>query len=406
LNSLDLVCGPNQRTCVGLNVDVELSDLNINEWSQSVEITAGGQMEFLLYRVGVPQSVLDENPNIDIEAVPSDLIRRFVHFGDQMDGGLLAPLNDSITVPIEDEDVPFVLSEQGLNDFANRVAIIVEEKVNDGLQEAIQEINQQDQIYLKNPGYISISARVDGLELLPTEALSDQRPIRILIEVSDVPLNVEYVGNSGTNPDLALQGMQIWTNSLLAANGGGSGIEIPPGEDIVMEVPTPFADIEDELFSPSVRLRLTLPWGIDFSNFRSEMGRGEITDNDGSQMLTYYVPLCTSGFADNCEDQIDTVSFRLVIGVDYILVQLAVYIGFLLGLIVLLFMLVRKRRRKKKAKKKARQESELVGQRLSDLRIVNQDSYGSDGLPEMAEFSGLDAKGNIPKETWEDDFDF
>ena len=406
LNSLDLVCGPNQRTCVGLNVDVELSNLDINEWSQSIDITAGGQMEFLLYRVGVPQSVLDENPNIDIEAIPSDLIRRFVHFGDQMEGGLLAPLNDSITVPVGDQDVPFELSAQGLNDFANRVAVIVEEEVNDGMQETIREINQQGEIYLKNPGYISISARVDGLELLPTSALSDLRPIRILVQVSDVQLNVEYVGNSGTNPDLVQQSMHLLTGSLLAANDGGSGIEIPPGEDIEMDVQTPFADIEGEIFSPSVRVQLTLPWGIDFSNFKSEMGRGELSDNDGSQMLTYYVPICNSNDAQTCENQIDTVSFRLVIGVDYILAQLAVYIGILLAMIILLFMLVRKRRRKKKAKKKAKQESESVGQRLSDLRILEQEFTGSEGLPDMGEFSGLDAKGNIPKETWEDDFDF
>tara|TARA_B100002052_G_scaffold279467_1_gene286724 strand:- start:18 stop:1175 length:1158 start_codon:yes stop_codon:yes gene_type:complete len=385
---------------------MELSNLDINEWSQSIDITAGGQMEFLLYRVGVPQSVLDENPNIDIEAIPSDLIRRFVHFGDQMEGGLLAPLNDSITVPVGDEDVPFELSAQGLNDFANRVAVIVEEEVNDGMQETIREINQQGEIYLKDPGYVSISARVDGLELLPTSALSDLRPIRILVEVSDVQLNVEYVGGSGTNPDLVQQSMLLLTDSLLAANDGGSGIEIPPGEDIEMDVQTPFADIEGEIFSPSVRIQLTLPWGIDFSNFKSEMGRGELSDNDGSQMLTYYVPICNSNDAQICENQIDTVSFRLVIGVDYILAQLAVYIGILLAMIILLFMLVRKRRRKKKAKRKAKQESEAVGQRLSDLRILEQEFTGSEGLPDMGEFSGLDAKGNIPKETWEDDFDF
>ena len=406
LDSLDLICGPNQRTCVGLNLDIELSDLDINEWSQSVDITAGGEMEFLLYRVGIPQSVLDESSNIDIEAVPSDLIRRFVHFGNQIDGGLLAPLEDNLTVPIDDEEVPFVLSEQGLNDFASRVARIVEEQVNDDLQDAIDEINQQGEVYLKDPGYISISARIDGLELLPTSTLSDLRPIRILIEVSDVQLNVEYVGNSGTNPDLVQQSMQVWTDSLLGASEGGSGIEIPPGEDIVMDVPTPFGDFDEEIFSPSIRVQLTLPWGIDFSNFKSEMGRGEITDNDGSQMLTYYVPVCTSNVAETCDEQIDSISFRLVIGVDYILAQLAVYIGILLGLIVLLFLMVRRRRRRKKERKKAKEESEMVGQRLSDLRVLNQESYGSEDLPDMMEFSGLDSKGNIPKESWEDDFDF
>ena len=48
----------------------------------------------------------------------------------------------------------------------------------------------------------------------------------------------------------------------------------------------------------------------------------------------------------------------------------------------------------------------MVGQRLSDLRVLNQESYGSEDLPDMMEFSGLDSKGNIPKESWEDDFDF
>ena len=363
-------------------------------------------MEFLLYRVGVPQSVNEKSNNIDIEAVPSDLIRRIVHFGDRMNGGLLAPLEDDLTVPFEGEEIPFVLSNQGLNNFANRVANIVEEQVNDDLQEAIQEINQQGEIYLKDPGYISITASIDGMELLPTAAVSDLRPIRILIEVSETELSVEYVGESGTNSDLVRQSMSVWTNSLLAANEGGSGVEIPPGEDIVMDVPTPYLDIEDEIISPSVRIRLPLPWGIDFSNFRSDMGRGQISDNDGSQMLTYYVPICTSNIADNCDDQIDTVSFRLVIGVDFILAQLAVYIGILLGLIVLLFMMIRRRRRRKKERKKAKEESEAVGQRLSDLRVLNQESHGNDGLPDMMEFAGLDTKGNIPKESWEDDFAF
>ena len=56
-DSLDLICGANRRTCMALNLDVEFSDLNIREWSQSVDISAGGNMEFLLYRVGVPDRV-------------------------------------------------------------------------------------------------------------------------------------------------------------------------------------------------------------------------------------------------------------------------------------------------------------------------------------------------------------
>ena len=69
-------------------------------------------------------------------------------------------------------------------------------------------------------------------------------------------------------------------------------------------------------------------------------------------------------------------------------------------------MLIRRRRRRKRDRKKAKEESEIVGQRMSDLRGFEEPSYGGDGLPDMGEFAGLDKKGNIPSESWEDDFDF
>ncbi len=405
-DSLDLICGANLRTCLGLNLDVEFSELDVHEWSQSIDILAEGDMELMLYRVGVPDSLNDEIQSLDIEAVPADLIRRFIHLGNQMDGGLLAPLEDGLTVPFEGQEIPFVLTESGLNNFAREIGSIVETQVNEDIQMAIDEINQGGEIYLKDPGYISISVSIDGLEKSPTVALSDLRPIRVIIEVSQTQIHAEYVGESGSNDNLAKQSMSLWTNSLLAANDGGSGVEIPPGEDITIDIPTPVVEIEDEVISPSIRLRLTLPWGIDFSNFKSEMGRGEITDNDGSQMLTYYVPICAEGTVEACEQQSDTVSFRIVVGIDYILAQLAIYIAILLGLLIGLVMLIRRRRRRKRERKKAQEESETVGQRMSDLRILENTSYGDDGLPDMGEFSGLDEKGNIPNESWEEEFSF
>jgi len=406
MDSLDLVCGANRRTCLGLNLDVEFSELDVHEWSQSLEIFADGEMELMLYRVGVPDSLNEEVGSIDIEAIPSDLIRRFIHLGDQMEGGLLAPLEDGLTVPFEGEEIPFVLNADGLNDFARDVGNIVESRVNEEIQSAVQEINNGGEIYLKDPGYISISVSVEGLELSPLVSLSDSRPIRIVVEVSRTKIHAEYVGGSGTDEELVSQSMNVWTNSLLGANDGGSGFEVPPDEDIVIDVPTPVFEIEDEIISPSVRLRLTLPWGIDFSNFKSQMGRGEISDNDGSQMLTYYVPLCTGDDVESCEEQYDTLSFRMVIGLDFILAQLSMYIGIILALLIGLIMLIRRRRRRKRERKKAKEESETVGHRVSDLRVFEDVSYGDDGLPDMGEFAGLDDKGNIPSESWEDDFNF
>ena len=405
-DSLDLICGPNQRTCLGLNLDVEFSDLDVHEWSQSIDIHVAGEMEFLLYRIGVPDSLNDEIQSINMEAVPADLIRRFVHLGNQMDGGLLAPLEDGLTVPFDGEDIPLELTAEGVNNFASEIGMIVERQINDDIQFAIDDINNGGEVYLKDPGYISISVSIDGLELSPTVALSDLRPIRIHVEVSRTNIHAEYIGGSGTNGELVSESMNLWTNSLLGANDGGSGFEVPPGEDIVIDVPTPYFEIEDEVISPSVRLRLTLPWGISFSNFKSEMGRGEISDNEGSQMLTYYIPICTEDIVEACEDKSDTMSFRVVIGIDYILAQLAVYIGILLALLIGLIMLFRRRRRRKRERKKAKEESEVVGQRLSDLRVVEDTSFENGGLPDMDEFAGLDKKGNIPGESWEDDFNF
>ena len=406
MDSIDLICGPNRRTCLGLNLDVEFSDLDVHEWSQSLEIFADGQMELQIYRVGVPDRLNEEIESIDIEAVPTDLIRRFIHLGNQMDGGLLAPLEDGLTIPFEGEEIPFVLNADGLNNFARDVENIVESRINEDIQSAIEEINNEGEIYLKNPGYISISVSIEGLELSPTVALSDSRPIQIIVEISKTKIHAEYVGGSGDSEDLASQSMNLWTNSLLAANEGGSGFEVPPGEDIIIDVPTPVFEIEDEIISPSIRLRLTLPWGIDFSNFKSQMARGEISDNDGSQMLTYYAPICVEGDIESCEEQSDILTFRVVIGIDFILAQLSMYIGIILGLLVGLIMLIRRRRRRKRERKKAKEESEVVGQRMSDLRILEDVSHGEDGLPDMGEFAGLDEKGNIPSESWEDDFNF
>lgn len=404
-DSLDLVCGTNQRTCMALNLDVEFSNLDIHEWSKSIEISAGGQMEFLLYRIGIPDEILTEVPNIDIEVVPADLIRRFIHLGNQMDGGLLAPLEDSLTVPFEGEDVPFVLTESGLNNFATDIANIVETRINDNLQDSIDETNEGGIVYLKDPGQVSISVTIDGLEKSPTVALSDLRPIRVLVEVSKTTIELEYVGEFGSDGNLAASGMNMWTNSLLAASGDRNGIEVPPGQDIEIDIPTPSYEFEDEVISPSIRLQITLPWGIGFSNFQSEMGRGEITDDDGSEVLTYYLPVCKEDTVEACDEQTDTLSFRIIVGFDFILGQLLGYIALIVGILVLLIIRRRNRKRRKRESKE-KEESEIVGKRLSDLQVLNEGSYGEDGLPDMGNFAGLDKKGKIPGESWEDEFDF
>lgn len=408
-DSVDLICGPMQSTCIGVNIDTIFSDLNINEWSQTVEMSAEGSAEILIHRIGVPDSILEDNDNLEIEAIPSDMIRRIVHLGDQVDGGLLGPLEDSITVPIGDEDIPFELSAIGINRFADDVARIVENNLNEEIQESLQELNSdQEDILIENPGHISISVKVDGLGLDSTSTLSDYRPIRILIEISKVDFKVEYTGDLFGGEESVESTIGLWQKSILASNGM-SGVEVPPGEDIVADdIAAIFIETEDGIISPSVRLRITLPWGIRFSQFESDMGRGELSDSDGSQTLTYYAPICTANTHEECDEVSDTVSFRMLVGVDYILSQLMGYLSVIFGLFALLFIWRRSRKKRKRERKKAREESERVGQRVSDLNfdlpspILNEESYVDGSLSEMSEFGGLDKKGNIAGESWDD----
>jgi hypothetical protein len=92
----------------------------------------------------------------------------------------------------------------------------------------------------------------------------------------------------------------------------------------------------------------------------------------------------------------------MTIGYDFILAQLMGYIALIIGLLVL-FMMWRRNRKRRKRERKAKEESDIVGHRMSDLHVLSDDSYGEDGLPDMGNLAGLDEKGDIPNESWDED---
>jgi len=90
----------------------------------------------------------------------------------------------------------------------------------------------------------------------------------------------------------------------------------------------------------------------------------------------------------------------MVVGIEFILAELAIYLGSIVGLILLLVFL---RMRHKRRRKEALLDEE--GERLATLSPEEADLIGEDGLPEMAKLPGLDGAGNIPSEGWDEGYE-
>jgi len=400
---LDLVCDAQRRTCIAVNIEIDLEDLDVHEWSQSLEMVAKTQIELLIYRIGVPQSSLENQSSVEIEVMPADLIRRAAVIGDRMDGGLHAPIDADLTVPIDGEDVPLVLTTAGLHQFASDVGRVMEDRVNLEVTKMVDDQNPDDEVMFDIP-HVGVSASIDGLEPSPGSALDDRRPIRILLEVDSTTIAVEYLGN-----DISMTGaIGGWTTAMLsvgslrpqAAQGDITGIELPRDEDIVVEMGAPSFESDGELIAPAVTLKVTFPRGLGFAFFDSEMGRETLSESGGSQVLVYHLPICTANTVEECDQQTDTVTFRMVVGIEFILAELAIYIGTLVGLVLLLIFL---RMRRKRRRKEALLDEE--GERLATLSPEEADLIGEDGLPEMAKLPGLDGTGNIPSEGWDEGYE-
>ncbi|MEE2812770.1 MAG: hypothetical protein VX627_07110 [Candidatus Thermoplasmatota archaeon] len=414
-STLDFVCGDNRRTCIAVNLDIDIKSLDIHEWSKSIVMDVETEIELLIYRIGVPESILEGQDVVEIEAIPSDLIRRIISIGDGIDGGLLAPIDENLSVQIEDENIPITLNENGIYDFADRIEDIIEDRMNEEMQSTLDQQQTEDAPIRMSSERIEVRTSVDGLELAPGSSLSDTRPIRITMEIDCPAITAEWLGDGGGGATNALTSFARMMKSVSsfkhpAASGQISGIDLP-GE--VEETIEPIVEEEEgEVVTPAASIRVTFPRGLGFSFFESDLNRASLTESNGRQTLTYYLPVCTANDVDDCSDESDTIRFAFVVGWEYIFWQLSAYIFGLLGLIMLLFYI---RRRRKGNRKKALLEKERSrdnkglffsdGQlHIRDENMLDDELYGDDGLPDMGSLPGLDSKGNISGESWDEDY--
>ncbi len=402
-NSDDRICSRDSRTCVAVNVEVDFTELEIHEWDKSIQLRGTSSAEVLIHRIAVPSDTTADIDEIEIEAVPSDLIRRILDIGERMDGGLAGGIDDNLSLPLWGEEHAFEVSRSGVNSLVDSLVAAVQDELDLAIAD-IESMNQDDVPIEVSVSSVTLDAWVDGLELYPGTAMDDRRPIRIVVETSQIIIDVKYTGEglSELQGGANAAGLAVFSfaaamhNSALspyAAEGGMSGIEIPRnGEVIEFDVPAPAEEFDGEIFSPAVTVTATFPRGLGFAQFDSRLDRATLSEAGGRQTLVYRVPVCDEATLEECESQTDHISVSVVIGIDYFLGELAPYILGIAGLILLLIML-RLRRRRGKAQMLHSAKNKQKKLRLSEADLAGDSMYsGDDNLPSMAALAENEAE--------------
>ena len=99
---------------------MDVSDLDFNEWGPSLELTASFSASIDVYRIKIPDEVLDEmkteNTTISLEVIPSDLIRLGFDIADRLD----EPLTEEVDAG-GDEDVSMEITTSGFEKFVRDI---------------------------------------------------------------------------------------------------------------------------------------------------------------------------------------------------------------------------------------------------------------------------------------------
>ena len=119
----EVICSADEAdwSCIDLDVEMDVSDLDFNEWGPSIDLTASFSASVEIYRIKIPDEVLDElktdNTSISLEVIPSDLIR----LGFDIAGRVAEPLSRDIKIS-EDKTFEFDYTAES---FEELVGLIV-----------------------------------------------------------------------------------------------------------------------------------------------------------------------------------------------------------------------------------------------------------------------------------------
>ncbi|MBT4059692.1 MAG: hypothetical protein HOE69_05220 [Euryarchaeota archaeon] len=369
-SSSDLICKSDWRSCIGVKATLDLPSFEIHEWSQEIELIVEGDISVDIYRIEAP-GVLTDDFGVSMEAIPSDLIRHVIAFGDEQDGGINGLLGQTIDVPLGDQTHQLEISNNGLQSFANSLA--------DMMNDELSAMQQSDEMLSVDLSGLHFSASVPWMERPYDGVIDDDEPLSFSLSLDRTKISAQYYDgavNINTAPGYGaipsiFEGL-LDTFNIKAASGSNGVVTLPP-EPILVPV-EPISEQQDLDGSidtnedgdpnndrdldirPAITLELTMPRGLEIE-FSSSMGRDEQKMLGGSRrQIIYRVPLCTEVDPNDCAGQSDEVSLQFTIGYAFIFQEILPY---LMGLLLLIILLVYRRRRKKAQKREAKKEKQL-----------------------------------------------
>ena len=366
-----------------MDVELDVSDLNFNEWGPSIDLTASFSATIDVYRIKIPDEVLDElksdNTTISLEVIPSDLIRLGIDIG----GRLAEPLTDDVNLGGE-EDYNLEFTTEGLEALVERIGIELTNELHESAEKAS---NEEDAVEIDLSG-IQIITSLENLGGIGT-SIGDETPIRLSVKIPEFTFEAGVTngwngiidGEPTVGVVTAFQSplinavnsfQNLLTNVGLASlQMGGSGLDIDNnGEPFEFSFESSNIELNEETDS-DLRGDVTflMPDGITLENFQTANGWEKVDEVDGRQRITLSLESLTAG---------EEITFSVKVSWWYVLSQIWIYPTIILSLIV---WRVRARRKKKKRKR------ELAA--AAETKVVSAGA-GKGGLSD-SDFAALSA---------------
>ena len=389
-SSNDLVCSSKQSTCFTSKAEFYIKNIAINELSGEINIDFDAELTFSIHRLNVD---LGED-NIELIPIPSDLIRRAIAIGDRRDlsfdnqindeGGLLG--GSEITAPLDfgnGNEINITISNSGMSQFAEDLNEIFPAVISDPRNEISGfPLDLGFGKYELNANLISTPFQFNAgyYEIPETIIPNDLNPINFSASINNAEMSFSSIDDQIN--------LDIHRSSYEAPL---SVFEWPFGDPITSDFGITFENsqmqqkifpiMEHTIFGTirsSSLIIIHMPDEIRLSSFESSNERGNITEIEGKQVLTYLTPVCPEALTWNdCKKNSDLVTYNLEYSWSFIFVELAPYVIILISLLVLFSVRLIRRRKEKKFLKI--QEQELLQSELTEVAAI--EAFGSMDSP-------------------------
>ena len=389
-SSNDLVCSSKQSTCFTSKAEFYIKNIAINELNGEINIDFDAELTFSIHRLNVD---LGED-NIELIPIPSDLIRRAIAIGDRKDlsfdnqindeGGLLG--GSEITAPLDfgnGNEINITISNSGMSQFAEDLNEIFPAVISDPRNEISGfPLDLGFGKYELNANLISTPFQFNAgyYEIPETIIPNDLNPINFSASIDNAEMSFSSIDDQIN--------LDVHRSSYEAPL---SLFEWPFGDPITSDFGITFENsqmqqkifpiMEHTIFGTirsSSLIIIHMPDEIRLSSFESSNERGNITEIEGKQVLTYLTPVCPEALTWNdCKKNSDLVTYNLEYSWSFIFVELAPYAIILVSLLVLFSVRLIRRRKEKKFLKI--QEQELLQSELTEVAAV--EAFGSMDSP-------------------------